>query len=337
MYSISAFAERVGLTSSALRFYDDCGVLAPARVDPGNGYRYYSEDQIERGVLVRGLRQAGVPLAGITAVLGGTAEAEAVLRAHANRLREQHDVAQAALRSVLATLPPGGTEVRADGAEFASAVRQVAPSASREDSFPVLGCVLIELAARGLRFVATDRYRLAIRELTPDSFEGGPARILVAADVLLTASASLARHRTVALRVAEEGGVLTVDGRAVPLNAFPGEFPAYRDMLGALSPPRHRVIADRIALLGALAGAGKSVVLETAADELRANGTVVPSACEPGVRVAFDPAVLCPALEASVGPEVLLDITSPRHPVVVRSADQGSFTTLVMPVAEAGS
>ncbi|ASR35154.1 hypothetical protein BAY61_09350 [Prauserella marina] len=336
MYSISAFAERVGLTRSALRFYDDCGVLAPARVDPGNGYRYYSEDQIERGVLVRGLRQAGVPLAGIVAVLDDAEGAEDVLRAHAKRLREEHDAAQAALRGVLAGVA-GVTEVTLGGAEFACAIRQVAPSVSRDSSFPVLGRVLIELAAQGLRFVATDRYRLAIRELTPETFTGGPARILVAAGALLAASASSSRHRTVTLRVTAEGGVLTVEGQAVPLSGLPGEFPAYRDLLGALSPPAHRVITDRVALIGVLGDAEGPFVLESGADELLANGTRLPSVCEPGVRVAFDPAVLCPALEASVGPEVLLDITDPCSPVVVRSADQGSFTTLVMPVADEGN
>ncbi|MGW0916640.1 hypothetical protein ACWD1Z_33680, partial [Streptomyces sp. NPDC002784] len=46
-----------------------------------------------------------------------------------------------------------------------------------------------------------------------------------------------------------------------------------------------------------------------------------------------DQALLAPALEASVGPDVLLEISAADRPVVVRSADQGSFTTLVMPVA----
>ncbi|MEI5136364.1 hypothetical protein RB199_34270 [Streptomyces libani] len=54
----------------------------------------------------------------------------------------------------------------------------------------------------------------------------------------------------------------------------------------------------------------------------------------PRLRIAFDPAVLVPALEAGVGPDVLLEIAAPDRPVLVRSADQGSFTTLVMPVRE---
>ncbi|MFI5999475.1 hypothetical protein ACIA98_03515 [Streptomyces sp. NPDC051366] len=52
------------------------------------------------------------------------------------------------------------------------------------------------------------------------------------------------------------------------------------------------------------------------------------------VRIGFEPAVPAPALEAAVGPDFLLEIfLAPGRPVLVRSADQGSFTTLVMPVA----
>ncbi len=43
---IGVFAQRSGLTSSALRFYADSGLLRPAEVDPVSGYRYYSADQL---------------------------------------------------------------------------------------------------------------------------------------------------------------------------------------------------------------------------------------------------------------------------------------------------
>ncbi|MFF8322986.1 MerR family transcriptional regulator [Streptomyces bobili] len=45
LLSISAFARRVGLAPSALRFYDDCRVLRPAWVDGTTGYRFYSTAQ----------------------------------------------------------------------------------------------------------------------------------------------------------------------------------------------------------------------------------------------------------------------------------------------------
>ncbi|WP_319018486.1 MerR family transcriptional regulator [Microbispora sitophila] len=74
LMSIGAFARRVRLAPSALRFYDDCDVLHPAHVDDSTGYRYYSPDQEARAVLVRRLREAGMPLTDASVVLDGTRE-----------------------------------------------------------------------------------------------------------------------------------------------------------------------------------------------------------------------------------------------------------------------
>lgn len=50
------------------------------------------------------------------------------------------------------------------GEEFANAVSQVANAASRDDVTPVLTGVQIEASEKSLSFVATDRYRVALRE-----------------------------------------------------------------------------------------------------------------------------------------------------------------------------
>ncbi len=52
-----------------------------------------------------------------------------------------------------------------DGGVLATAVGQVAPAASRDDTLPVITGVNLEINDDMIRLVATDRYRLAIREL----------------------------------------------------------------------------------------------------------------------------------------------------------------------------
>jgi len=52
-----------------------------------------------------------------------------------------------------------------DGGALATAIGQVAPAASRDDTLPVITGVNLEIYDDTLRLVATDRYRLAIREL----------------------------------------------------------------------------------------------------------------------------------------------------------------------------
>ncbi|MEV7425320.1 MerR family transcriptional regulator [Streptomyces sp. NPDC091212] len=359
LLSISAFARRVGLTPSALRFYDDCRVLPPARVDALTGYRSYSPDQAIRANMLRSLREAGLPLADVTVVLDGeVAEARAVLERHRTTVRDRSRTADAAIAAVLRAMPgadspapgddgtPTHTRVRLGGAELASAIRQVVPAIGTDPGIPVLGHVLVEIDADEVRLVATDRYRMAVRGLKPVMTVEGPERaLLVAAERLVEIGAWAARCAAVTLEAGPDGaGAHDTDGtdtRELPL--FEGEFPAYREMLAALTPHRHRVIVDRAALLTAVGALGDTpgVALRLGTDELTvalpdgSGATDLPAVRmgERPLRIGFDPAVLVAALETSVGPDILLEIATATEPVVVRSADQGGFTTLVMPVA----
>ncbi|MFE2247882.1 DNA polymerase III subunit beta family protein [Streptomyces lavendulae] len=360
LMGISAFGRRVGLAPSALRFYDDCRVLLPAHVDPATGYRYYAESQRARATLLRGLREAGLPLPDVATVLDGPpGPARQVLERHRRAVRESGRAADAAVRAVLDTLPagPARTEVTLGGAELASAVRQVAPAAGRDPAHPVLGCVLVEFDEDEVRFVATDRYRLSLRILRPTAVTGPPGRVLVEAPVLVGLGGWAARAAEVSQGAGPPGTPLTLrhPGGAREVPVADGTYPAYRAMLGALEAlpaPTRRVVVDRTALLASLAACGESpvAVLELGPDRLRVtatgpdrvggeSGTELPALCGEAapVRVGFDPAVLAGALEAGVGPDVLLEIPAAPRPALVRSADQGSFTTLVMPVALPGA
>ena len=65
LMTIGAFAGRTRLSPKALRLYDRLGLLPPARVDPGSGYRFYSEDQVAAARLIALLRRLGMPLPAI--------------------------------------------------------------------------------------------------------------------------------------------------------------------------------------------------------------------------------------------------------------------------------
>jgi DNA polymerase III subunit beta len=59
-----------------------------------------------------------------------------------------------------------------DAGEFATAIGQVTPAASRDDTLPMLTAVNVEFDAAAMTLAATDRYRLAVRELTWAPAEG---------------------------------------------------------------------------------------------------------------------------------------------------------------------
>jgi DNA-binding transcriptional MerR regulator len=66
---IGEFASRSRLSAKALRIYDELGLLPPARVDEGSGYRFYEPGQLKQARLIAALRQLHFPLAEIKAIL----------------------------------------------------------------------------------------------------------------------------------------------------------------------------------------------------------------------------------------------------------------------------
>jgi|SRR5579862_2520949 len=69
LLSIGEFARLSRLSPKALRLYDELELLAPARVDPDSGYRFYATDQLDRARLVASLRQVGISLAQIKIIV----------------------------------------------------------------------------------------------------------------------------------------------------------------------------------------------------------------------------------------------------------------------------
>jgi DNA-binding transcriptional MerR regulator len=63
------FARRARLSAKALRLYARDGVLVPAQIDPGNGYRRYHINQLRDARIVRLLRRVGMPLVLVRQVL----------------------------------------------------------------------------------------------------------------------------------------------------------------------------------------------------------------------------------------------------------------------------
>ncbi|MFJ6214456.1 MerR family transcriptional regulator [Streptomyces sp. NPDC092296] len=69
LLSIGEFARRSRLSLKALRLYDRLGLLVPARVDVGSGYRSYRESQLAVARLVMLLRRLDMPLAQVAQVV----------------------------------------------------------------------------------------------------------------------------------------------------------------------------------------------------------------------------------------------------------------------------
>jgi DNA-binding transcriptional MerR regulator len=88
LYSIGDLARRTGLAVRTIRFYSDCGIVAPAGRSPA-GYRLYDADAVACLDLVRTLRELGVDLPTIRKVVHRELSLPAVAAAHAEALDVQ--------------------------------------------------------------------------------------------------------------------------------------------------------------------------------------------------------------------------------------------------------
>lgn len=88
-YQIKALADLVGLSTRTLRYYDEIGLLPPARLSAG-GYRIYGKQEVDTLQQILFYRELGVPLAEIARLLREPHfDRTAALHSHLEQLQEE--------------------------------------------------------------------------------------------------------------------------------------------------------------------------------------------------------------------------------------------------------
>jgi DNA polymerase III subunit beta len=246
-----------------------------------------------------------------------------------------------------------------NGAEFAAAVAQVAVAAGRDDTLPMLTGVRLEIEGDRLTLAATDRYRLAVRELTwsPGDPTSASAQVLVPARTLADAAKSLAHSDILTISLSAGGtgeGIIgfsgTTNGRAsrATTRLLDATFPPYRSLLPSEwassaevgvaglveAVKRVALVTDRNAPVRMEFGDGSLALTAGGDDEGRAEEQLEVTYDGDAIATAFNPQFLLDGLGAlSTGTARML-FTSSTKPVVLRpeAADGAEYTYLIMPV-----
>jgi DNA polymerase III subunit beta len=253
----------------------------------------------------------------------------------------------------LPTMPQRAGE--AAGEVFGQAVAQVAIAAGRDDTLPMLTGVRLEIADDKLTLVATDRFRLAMREFAWTS--GGDVSgtsVLVPARTLAEAAKTLGTSgNSVEISLASGDGLLGLagSGRRATTRLLDAEFPKYRQLL----PSEHTsaavitvsALVDAIKRVSLVAERGTQVRLEFADSMLRlsAGGDDEGSAEEElavdytgePVTIAFNPGYLLDGLGALHTEKAHLSFTTPNRPALVKPVGEDGevapgYLYLLMPV-----
>jgi DNA-binding transcriptional MerR regulator len=152
MLTIGEFSRMTHLSVKALHHYHDVGVLEPAGIDPHSGYRSYGTDQVASAQVIRRLRDLGMPLDSIRAVLlaPDLAARNREITAHLARMERQLEQTQAAVSGLRALLggpaPRPRIEFRTIPAVTALAITEVVAAADvmawGDDAMAELAAVL---------------------------------------------------------------------------------------------------------------------------------------------------------------------------------------------------
>jgi DNA polymerase-3 subunit beta len=221
-----------------------------------------------------------------------------------------------------------------DGDELTKAVGQVTVAASRDDTLPLLTGVRVEIEGEKITLLATDRYRLALRELTWKPARPEVSEVaLVRARTLNDAAKSLGASGSVNVALATGQGVdligFEAGGRHTTSLLVDGDYPAVRRLFPDESPI-HAVVntqlladaAKRVALVAErntpirLTFSEGQVVLDAGqGDDAQASEALEATLVGDDIAVAFNPQFLLDGLGALTTSFVRLSFTHPNKPV----------------------
>ena len=244
---------------------------------------------------------------------------------------------------------PAATRSSPARAAFVETIARVARSASRDETRPILTGILVSAAGDELRMVATDSYRLSVKETTleaplPDGFEANvPARALRGA----RPPRPRRRRATSASASAPTRSSSRSTALALSSRLIDGQFPNYRQLLPEAY--EHELPIDRQELLEVVRRislmAQKNAPLRLSLQRGRADDLGADAGRRRGERAAAGPVrrrtvrdrvqpgvPLATAWRAPAPENVVLKLISPLRPGLLESADGSGFLYLIMPI-----
>lgn len=246
------------------------------------------------------------------------------------------------------------------GTDFASAISQVAIAASRDETLPAFTGVKIDVDGSTITMAATDRYRLAVRELNWSPISTSlSTHALIPAKFLAESSKSLAHSESISLAFASGNeGLVGIEGsgRQTTSRMLAADFPKYRTLLPAesntvaqLSTSALAESVKRVSLVlereapiritftngeATITGGGGSGELAEAKESIECTLT------GDELTIAFNYQFLLDGLNAIDSSISVISMTTPIRPAVISGASDfgaqsdDSFKYLLMPIRQ---
>jgi DNA polymerase III subunit beta len=244
--------------------------------------------------------------------------------------------------------PTADTRMALPTQVFVDTASQVSRSASKDETRPVLTGVLISAGGQELRMVATDSYRLSVKQAALESALEGSVEANVPARALqeLTRIAQSVEAPELTISLGQNQIVFEIGDIVLSSRLIDGQFPNYRQLLPESVEHELRLasseISDVVRRISLLAqknaplrlsfSEGQLTVSAQTPDVGEANETLpVPFSGE-AFEIGFNPEFLRDGLESVESEELVLKLISPLRPGLIESPDGGEFVYLIMPI-----
>jgi len=231
--------------------------------------------------------------------------------------------------------------------ELAVALKQVVKAASTDDARGVLTGVLLTGVDGKLRLVATDSYRLAIRDVKGKVVDEG-TRVVVPARALSELQRLLSFNDTVSINITDNDVTFEVGPIRLVTRLIAGTFADYQKLIPTTSPNRLTVSRDELleavrrVKLVARDPVGTPLRMKMSSDgvSLRmmsqdsGEGKEQLDATLKGdeIEMAFNNELLAEGIEACASENVTIDSSDPGKLAVIRGEGDDTFIYLLMPL-----
>ncbi|WP_309070441.1 DNA polymerase III subunit beta [Arthrobacter sp.] len=242
-----------------------------------------------------------------------------------------------------------------DGDAFAEAVSQVIIAASRDDTLPILTGVRMEIEEDLITFLATDRYRLALRELSwKPTNPGISTSALVKAKTLSEVAKTLGGAGDLKIALSDNSELIGFEsgGRRTTSLLVDGDYPKIRSLFPENTPihatvetsqlveavRRVALVAERNTPVRLAFSAGQVVLDAGTGEDAQASEAIEATLDGDDITVAFNPHYLSEGLGAFSSKFVRFSFTTPPKPAVISAQEEATgedredYRYLLMPV-----
>ncbi len=244
--------------------------------------------------------------------------------------------------------PDPGSAISLPLKAFVDTATKVSGSASKDETRPVLTGILVSASGSEVRMVATDSYRLSVKQTALDEPLSGSFEVNIPARALqeLARLAVGAEDESLTISVRQNQVVFVLGRIVLSSRLIDGQFPNYRQLLPEafehelrIAGPELRDVVRRVSLLaqknaplrlsfapGELTVSAQTPDIGEARESLPVNFQGEP------LEIGFNPEFLRAGLDAIEEGDVLLKLITPLRPGLLEAGDGSGFVYLIMPI-----